>query len=91
MLDVHITHIHSGIGADICAVADTLRMLDEFHCFFSGADGCRMIFRINRSQIHGIQQLIRADGGGPHHRLAFCLGLERTFIVLGRQLVQKLF
>ena len=91
MLQIHITHIDSGIGADICTVADALRVFDELHCLFSGADGCGMVFRIYRSQVHGVQQLVRTDGRRPDHRLSFRLCCKGTVVMLGGQLVQQFF
>ena len=80
-----------GYSADICTVADALRVFDELHCLFSGADGCGMVFRIYRSQVHGVQQLVRTDGRRPDHRLSFRLCCKGTVVMLGGQLVQQFF
>ena len=86
LLDVHIAQIHPGVRAQIGGITLPLGAGDKLGCALAGTDGGGVVLRIDHGDVHGLQQLLGRDRGGPRHQTPLLLRPHGVGVVTIHQL-----
>ena len=77
ILYVHIAQIDSCIRANVRGIALTFCVRNERRRTLACTNGSGVVLRIDHSDIHGLQQLLRRNRCGPCHQTSFTFGTLR--------------